>query len=158
ALDAGRDPAQRAEGLTIAAAIATLEYERDGDVERLREAAWAYAGALDCDPTAAAATGGLGSTLRPLARWDEDGAQLDRGVDALRRAVVTAGGDRAVRLNNLGGALSTRWEVSRDPDDLTEAALALDEAVELTPEGSPDLAARLNNLGTVYVRTYQQSE
>jgi CHAT domain-containing protein len=156
ALRAASSSAKSSEVLADLGTVAGLEYERNGDAELIREAASAYQESLECDAGNVVAANGLGTALQRLYTWDDDPALFDAGVDALRRAVAQPGGDRAVRLNNLGSVLSSRWEATHEPSYLSEAAVALSEAVEMTPPDSPYAGARLNNLGTVRLRAHTQ--
>jgi tetratricopeptide (TPR) repeat protein len=153
ALEAGSTSADRAKALNVCGAVAMLEYEHVGDIELLREAVAAFRKARDLDPADPLAAGQFGAAVWQLAQWEDDGALLDVAIDALRVAVAANDGERAVRLNNLGAALSTRCASSQD---LTDAAIALQGAIELTEPDSPDAAARWNNLGTVRLRTHQR--
>ena len=151
ALSAAASPGERARALTLRGTVAVVEHERRGEAELAREAVAAFRAALELDPGNGVAASGLGTALRLLQSWDGDAASLDEGIETLRRAVAE-GGDRAVRLNNLGSVAEHALGGPHAPRDLAEAAVALTEAVELTPPASPDLAARLNNLGTVHAR------
>ena len=55
--------------------------------------------------------------------------------------------DPAVVANTHGLALLTRYSVSNDPADLSEAVRLTREAVDLTPQGRTGLPTRLNNRG-----------
>jgi hypothetical protein len=51
-------------------------------------------------------------------------------------------------LNNLVNKLESRYKRTGKIEDLKEAIQVARQAVNITPEDHPDLAGRLNNLGT----------
>ena len=55
--------------------------------------------------------------------------------------------DRAIRLNNLGVALQTRFERIGSIEDLDRAIVTNEKAVETAPDGHPNRAMYLNNFG-----------
>ena len=61
------------------------------------------------------------------------------------------------RLNNLGNKLKSRHEHTGKMEDLEEAIRVARQAVDVTPEGHPDLAAMLNNLGNKLGRRYERT-
>ena len=54
------------------------------------------------------------------------------------------------QLNNLGTSFRHRFERTGDMDDLSEAILNQERAVQLTPEEHPNLLTLLDNLGTSF--------
>ncbi len=55
--------------------------------------------------------------------------------------------DKPRHLNNLGGALQSRFKRSGELGDLEQAIQVNQQAVNLTPDGHADKPRRLNNLG-----------
>ncbi|WP_416981880.1 hypothetical protein [Streptomyces sp. T028] len=94
--------------------------------------------------------GQLGTSLRVRARRRHDGNDAGQAVAALRRAVTLTTGtpNRAVDLNNLGGALRLQAELLGTRGPLTEAVTAYRRALDILPAGSPRHTAVLGNLGT----------
>lgn len=93
--------------------------------------------------------------LQSHLRWRRPAA-LDTAVATLTAAVSLAGTDSARERSNLGVALSERHLMTGDIGDLQQSVELLAEAVEATPEHSPDLPARQANLGTVLVERYHR--
>jgi tetratricopeptide (TPR) repeat protein len=91
--------------------------------------------------------------LQSHLRWRRPAA-LDTAVAAITAAVSLAGTDSARERSNLGVALSERHLMTGDIGDLQQSMELLADAVEATPEHSPDLPARQANLGTVLVERY----
>ncbi|KAI9782858.1 MAG: hypothetical protein M1816_001678 [Peltula sp. TS41687] len=67
-------------------------------------------------------------------------------------------GHSARWLNNLGNRLASRYERTRNMDDLEQAIEKIQQAVEKTPEAHPDLAKWLGNLGNCLARRYGRTE
>lgn len=89
------------------------------------------------------------------ARLDAYDGELPDDIAAQRASVDAARSlaprlpraGRAAVLNNLGTALSRRYDAYGDVADLEELVRAYEEAVDATPPASPQLAVRLGNLG-----------
>jgi hypothetical protein len=85
---------------------------------------------------------------------------LDRAVSAFGTAARLAAPDDPdlpQYLNNLGNALTDRFALTRDPDELAQAVAAAGRAVDLIPSRSPDRMLYLNNLANALLQRYEQS-
>jgi len=108
------------------------------------------------DTEQAAVLNALGEAqLQGHLRWRRPSA-LDAVVATITAAVSLAGADSARERSNLGVALSERHLATGDLSDLQQAVGLLVDAVDATPERSPDRPARQANLGTVLVEQYHR--
>jgi hypothetical protein len=108
------------------------------------------------DTEQAAVRSALGEAqLQCHLRWRRPSA-LDAAVATITAAVSLAGADSARERSNLGVALSERHLATGDLSDLQQAVGFLVDAVDATPERSPDRPARQANLGTVLVERYHR--
>jgi hypothetical protein len=103
--------------------------------------------------------GNLGMALFTCFSRTGTPADLGSAVDALWRATFTGADDRerAQCLGNLGVALSDRHMRTGDLTDLEQAVAVLDEAVRLTPAGSPERAARIAHLAGAMIERYERT-
>lgn len=95
-----------------------------------------------------------------MCRWAEDGntADLDAGVrygqEALDRVAPEAWEPHW--LHNQGRALLSRFRKRGNAADLDLAIVLVEEAIQLTPDKSPQLPAWLNSLGQAYQERHAQ--
>jgi tetratricopeptide (TPR) repeat protein len=85
---------------------------------------------------------------------------LDQAVTLFRdlaAAVPEGHPDRAIYLNNLGGALQMLFERTGQLTALTEAVQIARDAVAATPDDHPDRAGRLNNLGGALHKLFERT-
>lgn len=92
---------------------------------------------------------GLALQARYKAGPSSDAADLDEAVSAFHAALDALPGDAVLRagvLTNLGGALTERYEITRDAADLAAALDARREAVRDLPEEHPQRPLALVNV------------
>jgi hypothetical protein len=108
------------------------------------------------DTEQAAVLNALGEAqLQCHLRWRRPSA-LDAAVAAITAAVPLVGTDSARARSNLGVVLSVRHLMTGNLRDLQQSVGLLVDAVDATPEHSPDLPARQANLGTALVERYHR--
>jgi hypothetical protein len=65
--------------------------------------------------------------------------------------------NRGGRLNNLGTALLSRFEITRSIDDLNRAIRIIEQALAFTPEDHSDRVGILNNLESVLQSRFEMT-
>jgi tetratricopeptide (TPR) repeat protein len=88
----------------------------------------------------------LGTALHLRYKRFADIADLDAAVTVLGQVTAQGHPRQAMCAVNLGQALLTRFALSGQAADVEHAAEALQTAVNITPDGHPELANRLNTL------------
>jgi CHAT domain-containing protein len=94
-----------------------------------------------------------------LERYDIIGGDgdLDSAVGAFQSAMAEAQGGReeAPVIGNLVQALKQRFQINHTPADLDHLISIYERLIELTTEGSPDMANALNSLGLRFRDRYE---
>ncbi|MER5862831.1 CHAT domain-containing protein [Kitasatospora sp. NPDC002040] len=156
---AGLPPSRPPDG---AAALANLgaalneRFEYLGSVEDLEEAIDLKRTAVVLSrpgPSRKHALHNLVQSLRLLVMESGRTEPIEEAVAVARRAVKARpreGGDQAMSLNGLGGALADRCRVTHDPEGLDEALACSLAALDMTPADHPErqayLASRVDQL------------
>lgn len=101
----------------------------------------------------------LAGSLRAWAAATGELGTIDEAVRTYRESLNHAGSteERCAVLTNLGSGLLDRYDITHGSHDLDEAINALGESVSRTDATSPELPARLNNLGNGRRRRFQRS-
>ncbi|KAJ7466022.1 TPR-like protein [Mycena latifolia] len=129
---------KRARFLKILGDISLRCYMTSGAVSSLNHAVSAYDDAVRDDPRSAAYMSDLDVALTKRFERVGDLADLSRQLD------------------NLGNLLLSRFEHGGDLNDINEAVSKFEAAVELTPDGHPDMPKHLANLGTSLSRRFER--
>lgn len=154
------DSAERAGYLSNLGTTLRDRYLLDRKPADLNEAIDTFRAAIAMMPNALSVPGILLSNLA-IALKDRyvlkrNPGDLDEAITLWEKAKWSAvsSAERAAVLDGLGVGLSERFALKEQYKDLYDAILAHQEAVKLTPFGSPDLASRLNNLAGCFVDLY----
>jgi tetratricopeptide (TPR) repeat protein len=98
----------------------------------------------------------LGTALRYRFNQLSDRADLDRAIDSYQRVIQEEVDDtvRAVALDNYANGLADRYHFTHNLADLQDAITSSHAALDLLPEGSPQQALILTNLGNSLFEMY----